>query len=251
MGLLSFRKKSSDDESKTEEQPVAESTDVIGSNLSNDDWLAGVERRDASVETTPQPHDAAYDYPVAEEAAAAPVTAAEQFDAAAEHLTEVQQHAVQAPALQTPTPETHSLQVPTQTPAFPDMGIVYAGLETEGVAAFPSEAPASVPSTVTPQAFVSAAPPAPPAPPAFAEANPAIRSAADPAENGPVGSEAEAPLRTLGLTPGCSWDDVASTRLAILEAVPNTGAPEEQEARAEVNHAAATLRLLRVGPLKG
>lgn len=259
MGLLSFRKKSSNDETSTDEQSVEESTDVIGSNLSNDDWLAGVERRDEKPPAAPQAHDPSYDYPVVDEALpAAPAFepadvvadhygAAEQFDSAAEQLAEVQQT-----VLQTPTPAAPTLQ---NGPAFPDMGIVYAGLENEGLAAFPSEAPPqAAPAVEEPAALQQPADiPTPPVPPAFG--NPAVALTPDAQmsttiEHGPVGPEATEPLQTLGLAPGCSWQQVAETRVAILDAVPNTGAPEEQQARAEVNHAAATLRLLRAGSLK-
>ena len=225
------------DAEKTPE--VKPSADPIGANLSNEDWLAGVERRDVPIEPTLETHDPAYDYPVAEEVPvdSQPVDAVEaQYEAAADQLAEVQVQTLQSRLAASPT-------MPS-TPAFPDMGIVYAGLETEGVAAFPSEVP-----SVAPTAFAQ------PITPALVTPDVAPMVEPDPSpyttiEQGPLGPEAAECLRTLGLNAGCSWEDVSSTRTAILAALPNTGAPEEQHARAEVNHAAASLRLLRVGPLK-
>ncbi|MFW2381776.1 MAG: hypothetical protein ACN4GZ_08475, partial [Acidimicrobiales bacterium] len=66
---------------------------------------------------------------------------------------------------------------------------------------------------------------------------------------GPIGPEAVVHLATLGLNVGCTWDEVISARRRILESLTD-GTADEWHQRVEVNHAAASLRLLRVGPLK-
>lgn len=108
---------------------------------------------------------------------------------------------------------------------YPDLGMVYAGLEETGIAPFPSE------NTID----------SPPAPSPLT-ALPSI-------ESGPIGPEAPVHLTTLGLSVGCTWDEVTAARRQILEAL-TAGTTEEWNQRVEANHAFASLRLMRVGPLK-
>ncbi len=106
--------------------------------------------------------------------------------------------------------------------AFPDMDVVYAGLSDEGI---------------TPTS------PAPEVDP-FEGSTPSITI-----DMGPVGPEAIDPLAVLGLRIGATWSDVTSARRALLDSEPAAGS-DRTNRRPEINQAAATLRLLRVGPLQ-
>ncbi len=66
---------------------------------------------------------------------------------------------------------------------------------------------------------------------------------------GPLGPQAVPHLQTMGLTVGVSWPQVTQARRTLMEQNPADGTAEQQYRRTEVNHASASLRLLRVGPL--
>ncbi len=103
--------------------------------------------------------------------------------------------------------------------------LAHAGLEPTGVTAFPSENQPELQA----------------ASPGLVEL-PTI-------ESGPIGPEAVIHLATLDLAVGCTWKDVTSAHRDILDSL-NSGTAQAWNQRLEVNHAFASLRLLRVGPLK-
>jgi hypothetical protein len=108
---------------------------------------------------------------------------------------------------------------------FPDMAMVYAGLSDAGISPIDDVDPPI--DNVTGADSHSGS---------FEGPQPSITI-----EEGPIGPDALDPLAVLGLTVGASWADVASARRALLDS--------EGMRRPEINQAAATLRLLRAGPL--
>lgn len=201
MGLLdNLRKRAAEASDETE--------GADSDTAADDGWLVGVERRKPEFET-------------ASAAEPAPL----ESGAGLEESVETEMGSPEEP------PATES-NVPQSVPAtlrdsatFPDLGMVYAGLEETGIAPFQSENQVDSESGTSPLS-----------------AFPSI-------EAGPIGPEALVHLTTLGLSVGCTWDDVTQARRRILESLTE-GTAEEWNQRAEVNHAFASLRLLRVGSLK-
>jgi len=109
---------------------------------------------------------------------------------------------------------------------FPPLGMVYAGLSNAGITDF----------TAHPEAADLVTEP-------HAEQMPSI-------EHGPIGPEAASLLHQLGLNVGCAWRDVSLARRTMLAQLDAHESPDSLAQRVEVNHAYATLRLLRLGPLK-
>ncbi len=110
----------------------------------------------------------------------------------------------------------------TEPDELPDLGMVFAGLSSHGIM------PAPPALSVTP------------APPQVAPIDIGF---------GPLGPQAVPLLQAMGLTVGASWAQVTQARRTLMEQNPADGSAEQQYRRTEVNHASASLRLLRVGPL--
>ncbi|NNF54724.1 MAG: hypothetical protein HKN03_09820 [Acidimicrobiales bacterium] len=119
---------------------------------------------------------------------------------------------------------------PTEPEDLPDLGMVFAGLSNHGIV---PAVPVAPPVAPEPQAV-------PPAPPQMAPIDISF---------GPLGPQAVPHLQTMGLTVGVSWPQVTQARRTLMEQNPADGTAEQQYRRTEVNHASASLRLLRVGPL--
>ncbi|MBT8240216.1 MAG: hypothetical protein KJN63_03215 [Acidimicrobiia bacterium] len=190
--------------------------------MTDDAWLVGVERRDSGAEAAAGAEGVFADRSVGSWPGDTDPTPADSVDSDS----------------QTPTidPSEQSAGMPSEqdTSTYPDLGMVYAGLDDAGVALFPSEVTVDPePEDVPLGLFPSANP---------TETLPGI-------ESGPTGPEAAVHLATLDLSVGCTWEDVTTARRRVLDSLTD-GSAEAWNTRLEVNHACASLRLLRVGPLK-
>jgi hypothetical protein len=194
--------------------------EAAGSDGINDDsWLAGVERRHSESESESEsPMAGAFaDQTVESRSADAEPT---DVDSGLD--------AFSSPALES----SEQASTPLSASTYPDLGMVYAGLDETGVTLFPPEdqvEPGPLPLGLFP-------------PKEPVDASRGI-------ESGPIGPEAAVHLATLDLSVGCTWDQVTVARRNVLEALTD-GSAESWNKRLEVNHAYASLRLLRVGPLK-
>jgi hypothetical protein len=189
--------------------------------ISDDGWLVGVERRDSESESesyAPMAGVFPDQTPGPRSADAEPINADSGFNVSS-----------------SPAPALESSEQPSTQPSassYPNLGMVYAGLDETGVSMFPPED--QVESGPLPLGLFP--------PEELSEASRGI-------ESGPIGPEAAIHLATLDLSVGCTWDDVTVARRNVLDALTD-GSAESWNKRLEVNHAYASLRLLRVGPLK-
>ncbi len=216
MGLLDNLRKRVADPSEVAETvpPVPEAADSVA-NTNDDMWLSGVERRRLHDEAATSDIAATVESAVEDDSnELGPERGYGAFGVEPKQDVGSEQELIQgvAPTLQT-------------TANYPDKEILFAGLEQAGVTPFPSENSSAPKTDWTPFN---------------------VRPAN---ESGPVSPEATPHLVTLDLAAGCTWADVTSSRRRLLDSLTG-GTAEEWIQRTEINHAYASLRLLRVGPLE-
>ncbi len=253
MGLLdNLRKKAAEAAgSDTDSEVAADATlDGAPEAPSDDSWLQGVERRrDVEVPDTPETYAAELLDVVAEagdpflqqmkdqgedleppyaDAPAAPIDQAMPtgFESPVAEDVVTDQDAVDVPSAPVEQPEA----------SYPDVPMIYAGLAENGLIEIAPGDPERQP-TMTPAADL------------------ALRSTEDrdvmpSIERGPIGPEAAPLLHTLGLGVGCTWGEVTRSRGTMIAQIAASESVDVQQRRTEINHAYATLRLLRLGPLK-
>lgn len=211
MGLLdNFRRQVTD-------EPVADETedrsaDSVATELpagvpDDDPWLAGIDRRRPGPETL----DQAFETPGEAE------TLPGELFAQSSSSEQVAFVGAEFGGSFTPVDPVED----TPSPAMlPDLGMVYAGLSSEGVTSL-DDLPVGADGAFDGETTA-------------------------PVVDGPDSPDAEPHLAVLGLHPGVSWDDIRQVRRQELAANPSTGTAEQLQRRLEVNHASAALRLLYV-----
>lgn len=183
VGLLdNLRKRASEESDQTVEGSSVPDGEPATGVPDDNPWLATVERRRA--DTTAAEHHVPVDRPAA-------------FVPAEDTVGSVFEAAAAAPASPVAEP-------------LPDLGMVYAGLSSEGITPVGAGEPDPRPV------------------------------------DGPSSPDAESHLAVLGLAAGASWDEIAMVRRRLLAENPSIGTAEQLQRRQEVNHASAALRLLYV-----
>lgn len=169
-------------------------------------WLAGIDRRRPESTSVEQP--------------AAPETIPSELFSQPGDAEAPQAFGVEFGGFGQPVDAGQFAGAESPSEALPDLGMVYAGLNTEGLTSVSTE-------------------------PFPAWSSPAEQTGDD-VGAGPVSEDAVPHLAVLGLHLGVTWDDIARVRRQELSANPPTGSAEQLQRRLEVNHASAALRLLYV-----